>query len=160
DMLVTMDAGDYINVKPELATSWARTADGKGWRFTLREGAKFASGNDMTAEDVKWSLDRALYLGDQPSQYIANIDHVTIVAGKTVEVVLKNPDEPILTVLAAPGFPVLDRKLLEQHGGDGSTDAKTKDKASTWLNDNSAGSGPYRLVRWERNSQIQLVRNE
>jgi len=56
-------------------------------------------------------------------------------------------DEPILTILAAPGFPVLDRKLLEQHGGDGSTEAKTKDQASARLNDNSAGTGPYRPVR-------------
>jgi peptide/nickel transport system substrate-binding protein len=114
----------------------------------------------MTVDDVKWSLDRVLYLGDQPSQYIANIDHTAIVDDKTVDVVLKNPDEPILTILAAPGFPVLDRKLLEQHGGDGSTEAKAKDKASTWLNDNSAGTGAYRLVRWERNAQIQFVRNE
>ncbi len=160
DMLVTMDPGDYIDVKPSLATKWARTPDGKGWRFTIREGVKFASGNEMTVDDVKWSLDRVLYLGDQPSQYIANIDHTAIVDARTVDVVLKNPDEPILTILAAPGFPVLDRKLLEQHGGDGSTEAKTKDKASTWLNDNSAGTGAYRLVRFERNAQIQLVRNE
>jgi peptide/nickel transport system substrate-binding protein len=160
EMLVTMDPGDYINLKPALATKWARTPDGKGWRFTIRDGVKFASGNPMTVDDVKWSLDRVLYLGDQPSQYIANIDHTAIVDDKTVDVVLKNPDEPILTILAAPGFPVLDRKLLEEHGGDGSTAAKEKDKASTWLNDNSAGSGAYRLVRFERNTQIQLVRND
>ena len=160
DMLVTMDPGDSINLKPGLATAWARTPDGKGWRFTIRQGVKFASGNPMTVDDVKWSLDRVLYLGDQPSQYIANIDHMAIVDDKTVDVILQNPDEPILTVLAAPGFPVLDRKLMEQHGGDGSTAAKQNDKASTWLNDNSAGTGAYRLVRWERNSQIQLVRND
>jgi len=160
DMLVTMDPGDYVTLKPALASKWERTPDKKGWRFTIRDGVKFASGNPMTVDDVKWSLDRALYLGDQPSQYIANIDHTAIVDDKTVDVVLKNPDEPILTVLAAPGFPVLDRKLLEQHGGDGSTEAKTKDKASTWLNDNSAGTGAYKLVKWERNAQIQLVRNE
>jgi peptide/nickel transport system substrate-binding protein len=109
---------------------------------------------------VKWSLDRVLYLGDQPSQYIANIDHTAIVDDKTVDVVLKHPDEPILTILAAPGFPVYDRKLLEQHGGDGSKDAKAKDKATTWLNENSAGTGAYKLVKWDRNSVIQLVRNE
>lgn len=160
DMLVTMEPGDYINLKPALATAWTRTPDRKGWRFTIRDGVKFASGNPMTVDDVKWSLDRVLYLGDQPSQYIANIDHTAIVDEKTVDVILKNPDEPILTILAAPGFPVLDRKLVEQHGGDGSTAAKEKDKATTWLNDNSAGTGAYRLVRWERNAQIQLVRND
>ncbi|MBV9568345.1 MAG: ABC transporter substrate-binding protein, partial [Hyphomicrobiales bacterium] len=160
DMLVTMEPGDYINLKSALATAWNRTPDRKGWRFTIRDGVKFASGNPMTADDVKWSLDRVLYLGDQPSQYIANIDHTAIIDEKHVDVILKNPDEPILTILAAPGFPVLDRKLVEQHGGDGSTGAKEKDKATTWLNDNSAGTGAYRLVHWERNAQIQLVRND
>ena len=134
--------GDYINLKPALATAWTRTPDRKGWRFTIRDGVKFASGNPMTVDDVKWSLDRVLYLGDQPSQYIANIDHTAIVDEKTIDVILKNPDEPILTILAAPGFPVLDRKLVEQHGGDGSTAAKEKDKATTWLNDNSAAPAP------------------
>ncbi|MBV8456799.1 MAG: twin-arginine translocation signal domain-containing protein, partial [Acetobacteraceae bacterium] len=32
ESLVTMSPGDYLNVKPALAKSWARTADGKGWR--------------------------------------------------------------------------------------------------------------------------------
>src|SRR4051794_21385688 len=53
ETLVTMDPGDYVNVKPQLATKWERTPDGKGYRFTLRDGVKFASGNVMTAEDVK-----------------------------------------------------------------------------------------------------------
>src|SRR5689334_9038605 len=64
ETLVTMDPGDYINVKPQLATKWERTPDGKGYRFTLRDGVKFASGNLMTAEDVKFSLDRVLNLKD------------------------------------------------------------------------------------------------
>ena len=34
--LITMTPGDYLNVKPALASAWARTPDGKGWRFTLR----------------------------------------------------------------------------------------------------------------------------
>src|SRR5262245_42698139 len=73
EALVTMTPGDYINVKPSLATRWARTPDRKGWRFTLREGVKFASGNAMTVEDAKWSFDRVLNLKDQPSQYVAHI---------------------------------------------------------------------------------------
>ena len=71
DSLVTMTPGEYINVTPSLATKWARTPDGKGWRFTLREGVKFASGAPMTVEDLKWSFERCINLKDQPSQYIA-----------------------------------------------------------------------------------------
>src|SRR5215207_8891068 len=151
EALVTMEPGDYINLKPMLATKWERTPDGKGWRFTIRENVKFASGNPMSAEDVKWSLDRVLNIKDQPAQYVANIDRVELVDGKTVDVILKDPNGPVLNALAAPGFVVLDRKLLEQHGGDASKDAKEKDKATAWLNESSAGAGAYRLARWVRN---------
>lgn len=160
DTLVTMTPGKYIDPSAAIATKWEKTADGKGWRFTLRDGVKFASGNPLTAEDVKWSMDRVLYLGDQTSQYISHMERTEIVDAKTVDIFLKDPTQPILTILAAPGFPIYDRKLVEQHGGDASKDAKSKDKATTWLNENSAGSGPYRLTRWERNAQIQFVRND
>ena len=79
DTLVTMIPGEYVNVAPALATKWARTADGSGWRFTLRDGVKFASGTPMTVEDVKWSFDRVMNLKDQPAQYVAHVDRVEIV---------------------------------------------------------------------------------
>jgi peptide/nickel transport system substrate-binding protein len=160
DMLVTMAPGDYITIRPQLATKWERTPDGKGWRFTLRDNVKFASGNVMTSADVKWSMDRVLYLGDQTSQYISHVERTEVVDPKTVDIILKDPTQPLMTIIAAPGFPVYDSKLVTQHGGDASPEAKTKDKATTWLNENSAGAGAYRLVRWERNAQIQFVRND
>jgi peptide/nickel transport system substrate-binding protein len=160
DSLVTMTPGEYINVAPSLATKWARTPDGKGWRFTLREGVKFASGAPMIVEDLKWSFERCINLRDQPSQYIENIDHVAIVDKNTFDIVLKVPEQPILTVLAAPEFVVMERKVVEAEGGTAGADAKTADKATTWLNGHSAGTGAYQVAAWERNSQIQLVRNE
>lgn len=160
DSLVTMTPGDYINVKPSLATKWARTPDGKGWRFTLREGVKFASGTPMTVDDIKWSYERVINLKDQPSQYITNIDHVAAVDKNTFDIVLKKPNQPILTVLAAPEFVAMERKVVEAHGGLAGPDAKTADKATTWLNTHSAGTGAYQIAGWERNALIQLVRNE
>jgi len=159
DTLVTMTPGDYINLKPCLATKWGRTPDGKGWRFTIREGVKFASGNPMTIEDVKWSFDRVINLKDQPSQYVAHVESVNIVDPHTLDIVLKHPDQPLLTIIAAPEFVVLEKKLVEAHGGSAAANAKDADKATPWLNSNSAGTGAYRLVAWERNAQIQLVRN-
>lgn len=159
DTLVTMTPGEYIDVKPALATKWARTPDGKGWRFTLRDGVKFASGSPMTIEDVKWSFDRVINLKDQPQQYIAHVDRVDIVDPHTLDIVLKAPKEPLLTIIAAPEFVVLERKVVEQHGGTAAANAKDDDKATPWLNSNSAGTGPYRIAQWERNAQIQLVRN-
>jgi peptide/nickel transport system substrate-binding protein len=159
ECLITMAPDDYVNVKPGLATSWQRTPDGSGWRFTLRDGVKYPSGNVMTADDAKYSLDRVLYSGDQPSQYLSNVVRFDKVDDKTIDVILKAPEEPILTILAAPSFVVCEKKVLEEHGSDASTEAQTKDKARTWLDQNSVGTGPYRLVAWERNSQIRLVAN-
>ena len=160
DSLVTMKPGEYINVAPSLATKWARTPDGNGWRFTLRDGVKFSTGNVMTVEDVKWSFDRVINLGDQPSQYIAHVDRVEIVDKSTIDIILKKPAEPLLTIIAAPEFVVMERKVLEAQGGTAEKDAKTADKAATWINSNSCGTGAYRIAAWERNQQIQLVRNE
>lgn len=159
ESLITMTPGDYLNVKPALATAWARTPDGKGWRFTLRDGVKFNSGNPVTAEDVKWSIERVINIKDQPSQYVANVDHVAIVDPHTVDVVLKDPAQPILTILCGPNFGVLDRKVMEKQGGNASPEAKTEDKATNWLNQNSAGAGPFTLAGWTRNAQIMLTRN-
>jgi peptide/nickel transport system substrate-binding protein len=160
DSLVTMKPGEYINVAPSLATKWARTPDGKGWRFTLRDGVKFSTGNPMTVEDVKWSFDRVINLGDQPSQYIAAVDRVEIVDKSTIDIILKEPAEPLLTIIAAPEFVVLERKVAEANGASAAKDAKTADKAAQWINSNSCGTGAYRIAAWERNQQIQLVRNE
>lgn len=160
DTLVTMAPGDYINLKPALATKWTRTPDGKGWRFALRDGVKFPTGNAMTIEDVKWSFDRVINLKDQPSQYIAHVEKVEIVDKSTLDIILSKPNEPLLTIIAAPEFVVLERKVVEAQGGSADADAKTKDKATQWLNSNSAGTGAYKLVAWERNQQIQLARND
>ena len=160
DSLVTMKPGHYIDLAPSLATKWARTPDGKGWRFTLREGVKFSSGNLMTVDDVKWSFDRIINLGDQPSQYIANVDRVEVVDKSTIDIILKQPAEPLLTIIAAPEFVVLERKVAEANGASAAKDAKTADKAAQWINSNSCGTGAYRIAAWERNQQIQLVRNE
>jgi peptide/nickel transport system substrate-binding protein len=160
DSLVTMKPGAYINVAPSLATKWARTPDGNGWRFTLRDGVKFSTGNPMTVEDVKWSFDRVINLGDQPSQYIAHVDRVEIVDKSTIDIILKQPAEPLLSIIAAPEFVVFERKVAEAQGASAAKDAKTADKAAAWINNNSCGTGAYRIVAWERNQQIQLVRNE
>src|SRR4051812_44297029 len=124
DSLVTMAPGEYINVKPSLATKWERTPDGKGWRFTLRDGVKFSTGNPMTIEDVKWSFDRVINLKDQPAQYIGHVDRVEIVDKSTFDIILKKPAEPLLTIIAAPEFVVMERKVVEAQGGTAEPDAR------------------------------------
>jgi peptide/nickel transport system substrate-binding protein len=159
DTLVTMKPGSMIKIEPRMATAWERLDDGKRWRFTLRQGVKFASGNPVTADDVKFSFDRVMNLKDQPAGYIPHVERVAVADPQHFDIYMKQADLPLLTILCAPEFVVCERKQLEAVGGTADADAKDKDKAVTWLNSNSAGTGAFRIVGWERNAQIQLVRN-
>jgi peptide/nickel transport system substrate-binding protein len=76
-----------------------------------------------------------------------------------VDIVLKDPSLPLMTIIATPAFGVLEKEEVIAHGGTDAPDAKEKDKATDWLNENSAGTGPYRLTGWQRNQQIQMVKN-
>lgn len=160
DSLVTFSPGDYVNIKPALATEWAMQADGKTLRFKLRQGVKFSTGTPMTAEDVRFSFERVINLKDQPQQYIAHVDSMKVVDDHTVDMLLKDPTQPILSIIAAPEFIVMEKAVAVQHGATDAADAKEKDKATDWLNANSCGTGPYRLTGWQRNQSIQMVRND
>jgi ABC-type dipeptide transport system, periplasmic component len=159
DGMVTFDPGDSVNLKPALATEWAYQPDGKTVRLKLRTDVKFASGKPMTAEDVRFSFTRQLNIKDQPWQYISHIEEVKVVDPHTVDIVLKDPSLPLMTIIATPAFGVLEKEVVVAHGGTDAPDAKEKDKATEWLNENSAGTGPYRLSGWQRNQQIQMVKN-
>jgi peptide/nickel transport system substrate-binding protein len=159
DGMVTFDPGDSVNLKPALATEWAYQPDGKTVRLKLRTDVKFASGKPMTAEDVRFSFTRQLNIKDQPWQYISHIQEVKAVDAHTVDIVLKDPSLPLMTIIATPAFGVLEKAEVIAHGGTDAPDAKEKDKATEWLNGNSAGTGPYRLTGWQRNQQIQMVKN-
>ncbi len=159
DSLVTVAPGDYITIRPALATEWAYQPDGKTIRFKLRPGVKFASGNVMTAEDVKFSFMRLINVKDQPQQYIAHVDRVEVVDDHTVDMVLNDPTQPVLSIIAAPEFVIVEKAVAMAHGATDAADAKDKDTAVAWFNENSCGTGPYRLTGWQRNQQIQMVRN-
>src|SRR3954447_17383216 len=91
DTLVTMAPGKYEDVQPLLATKWERTPDKKGWRFTLKQGVKFSSGNPVTAEDWRFTFDRILQIKDQTAQYIGNVASVAVAGADTFDIMLKEP---------------------------------------------------------------------
>jgi peptide/nickel transport system substrate-binding protein len=159
DSLVTFAPGDYITVRPQLATEWRYLPDGKTIRFKLRQGVKFPSGKPLTAADVQFGLQRVINIKDQPAQYVGHIAKVSVVDAETIDIELSDASQPILEVLAAPEFVAMEKALVTANGGTDAADAKETDKATDWLNNNSAGSGPYRLTGWQRNQQIQMVRN-
>ncbi|MDB5059573.1 MAG: putative dipeptide transporter, partial [Chloroflexi bacterium] len=159
DSLVTYVGNDTIHLKPNLATSWTTSADGKVYTFVLRHNVKFASGNPMTAADVVFSYLRLKYLNDNPSFLVSGVSGIKAVDPYTVQITLGAPDASFLSAMTGTNLAVLDSKLVIAHGGDASPDAAKKDKAQSFLDTQSAGTNAFQMTNWTRNVQIVMDRN-
>lgn len=159
DTLVTVEPPDVTKIQPKLATKWEISPDGTTYTFTLRSGVKFSSGNPLTARDVKFSFMRLKTLKDNPSFFMDDVKDVVVVNDTTVKVILSAPNVAFLAVLAAVPTGIIDSKTVMAHGGTDAANAKDVDKATEWLNQNSAGSGPYILKGWTKNVEAVMERN-
>ena len=159
ETLVSFDPGDPT-IKPLLAESWEVEDSGETWTLTfkLNPAAKFASGRPVTTDDVVYSWSRAIDLNKSPAFLFIDVaqltkENMTAVDPQTLEVKLPKTVSPqvFLSILSFTLAAVVDKAEVEANAG--------SDMGSTWLNDHSAGSGPYTLERWERNAQVTLKAN-
>jgi peptide/nickel transport system substrate-binding protein len=160
DTLITQKGPDDLNTYvPVLAKSWTISPDGKEYTFTLRDDVKFASGNPFTADDVKFSLMRLKNIKGNPGWMMDPLKEVQVVDKTTVKTILSDSFADWLAVLAGPNSGIMDSKLVIQNGGTDADGADQADKAEEWLNQNSAGSGPFIIKGWQKNNVITLERN-
>ncbi|MFQ5856632.1 MAG: ABC transporter substrate-binding protein [Anaerolineae bacterium] len=157
--LVTFEGTDYTKVVPMLATGWDISDDGMTYMFTLRPNVKFHTGNTLTAEDVRFSFERLRNLKDNPSWLMDTVDHIEVVDDQTVKIVLGEANAAFLSMLVSPNFAIVDSKAVGDKGGTSEPGADTADQATDWLDQNSAGTGPYILKGWTRGVEVVLERN-
>ena len=160
ETLVRFEGTDLTEVKPGLAESWdvAQADSGTTLTFKLRD-ATFASGNPVTAQDVVYSFDRVIEL-QSPSSFLLTdvaglkVGSTVAVDDKTVQLNLPKGVNPtiVLNLLTFNVGGVVDSQTVKEHEQGG-------DYGSAWLTENSAGSGPYVLVRWDRGAQVGLEAN-
>jgi len=83
---------------PALAESWSIAKDGKTYTFKLRRGVRFHNGKELTAEDVKWSIEYALDPQNQATglTLLRNLQEVRAKDKYTVEIVLKQAQAAFL----------------------------------------------------------------
>ena len=156
---ITSDFG----IEPDLAANWEVDDAGVVYTFTLREGITFHDGTPITAEDFKYSVERAadaalhsetvpLYLGDivgvteKLEGEAEEVSGVEALDERTVRITIDEPKEYFLAKLTYPSSAVVDSRTVEPRGFD------------WWMSDDINGSGPYRLARWEEEEVVILRR--
>jgi peptide/nickel transport system substrate-binding protein len=157
--LVTFPPDAIDKVVPRLAKTWESSADGLTYTFHLRDDVKFSDGTPMTSDDVVFSFNRFKNIKGNPSFFSATIDNVTATDPTTVVVKLNAPDPAFLVKLVAWAFSVVNKKQVMANGGTDAADADKTDKAEAYLATASAGTGPYMLESYEKESQLVIVRN-
>jgi peptide/nickel transport system substrate-binding protein len=158
DTLLTFEGSDSTKPVPLLAESYTQSPDGKTFTFKLRSGVKFSDNTPMTAADVAFSLNRVRELKGNPSFLM---DGVTATAPDDSTVLLKSdkPNPALPFLLPNPGLGVLNSKVVKEHGGTDQPGADKTDKAEAFLNQTSAGSGPYVLESFNTTSQTVVKVN-
>ncbi len=157
--LVTIDRD--LNVVPDLAEDWEVSDDGRVYTFHIRSGATFHNGKPVTAEDVRWSLERATnpltespvvdqYLGDivgvkeKLNGDAESIAGVRVIDDKTLEITIDGSKSYFLAKLTYPTAFVLDRENIE-------ADPKR------WFR-RPNGTGPFMLTRYDVGETMVLSR--
>jgi peptide/nickel transport system substrate-binding protein len=137
--------GQAATIQPVLAESWETSADGLSWTFRLRPGVKFHDGSDLTSEAVKGSIERTMQIAGGAAFIWSPVTAIETPDPQTVVFKLSSPQP--LDVITSSGFAawIMSPAAL--------------DKDSAWFNaGNDAGSGPYKIDRYEPGQRAVLTR--
>lgn len=148
---------DSESIQPELATSWELVDDGMSYLFHLRKDATFWDGTPVTANDVKWSFDRAVSLGGFPTVQMQagglnSPDQFEVVDEHTFKVKMEKASKLTLPDLAVPIPFVINSKVAKEHV------TKEDPWATEYLHQHPAGGGAYMLERWTPGQQLVYKR--
>ena len=162
EKLVSPDTKNPTDIRPELAARWETTPDGLTTTFHLVQGRKFASGNPVTAEDVVFTLTRAVALNKAPAFIINQFgftrdnvaERITAPDPQTVVIKIAEAQSPtfLLYCLSASVGGVVDKKAVMAKAQNG-------DLGNAWLKQNSAGSGAWTLRAWRASESVALDAN-
>lgn len=150
-----------LEVVPELAERWTVSPDGREYTFTLKPDIRFHDGRPVTADDFKFSFERAMnprtasptvdaYLGDIRGAMdviegrATELSGFTIVDPQTIRITLAETRYDFLSKLTYPTSYVVDRNQLNR---------------PNWFERPNA-TGPFRLTTYTRGDRIVLERND
>ncbi|WP_336279447.1 ABC transporter substrate-binding protein [Bartonella sp. CB175] len=162
--LVDYNQLDPTKFNPSMAKSWDILDGGKRIVFHLRDNLRFDDGRVATAQDLAWSMQRAVKLGMSYAQLFLNYGftkdnietNIKALDDKTLQMKFDKsyPAQLILSIFGQSYIStILDRQTLEENSVDG-------DMGNKYLATRSACVGPYKLVRWNSGEEAVLKATE
>lgn len=128
---------------PDLAESWSNVDD-KTWSFKLREGVTFHNGEDLTADDVKFTLERVAK-DDTLLEYgsYKQIQEVVVKSDHEFDIVTTASEPALLNRLSRLGSAILPQDYIESEG---------------WpvFLEEPVGSGPYEFKEWKKDDHLTI----
>jgi peptide/nickel transport system substrate-binding protein len=144
-----------FKVEPVLATSWQMVTPTQ-WRFNLRKNVKFTDGSALTADDVVFSIARALARTSNFAIYAQGIDKAVKVNDTTVDIMLKGANPVLLNQLTE--LRVMSKAWAEKNKSVDPKDIRNVNE-ETFANRNAMGTGPYVLKEWLPDQRMVMTRN-
>ena len=158
-----MTIDSKLNVVPDLAESWDVSPDGRVYTFRIRPDATFHNDKPVTAEDVRWSLERATdplteapnvdqYLGDivgvktKIEGDSLEISGVRVINENTIEITIDESKSFFLAKMTYPTAFVLDRENIEAN-------------PKNWFREPN-GTGPFKMTEYKVGETLVLSRHE
>jgi len=158
--LMDYEAGTY-NLEPDLAKSFTISPDGKIYTFKLREDVKFHNGRKLTAEDIKFSIERAINPKTQsPGQGFfwsikgfdemvagktTQLSGMTVIDPYTLKIELSRPDATFLHVMAINFAFAVPKEDVEKYGQD--------------FGKHPVGTGAFKMKEWKLGQRVVYERN-
>jgi peptide/nickel transport system substrate-binding protein len=148
---------DVKVMKPELAESWDISPDKKTIIFHLRKDAVFHDGSPVTADDVKWSFDRAVSVGgfatvQMGAGSMLKPEQFSVVDAHTFKMIFDKPNRLTMQDLVVPIPCIINSKLAKQHA------TATDPWALDWVQHNDAGGGAFTVASWQPGTEIVFAR--
>ena len=143
-----------FKAEPMLATRWDFISPTQV-RFTLRSNAKFSDGTVVAADDVVYSIARALAKTSNFAVFATGIDKAVKINNNTVDIVLKNANPVLINQLTE--LRIMSKAWAEKNNSVEPKDIRTKDES--FAHRNAMGSGPFMVKEWQPDQKLVMVRN-
>jgi len=140
-------------VRPHLAELWETSDDGLEWTFYLRKGIKFHDGTELTAQDVKFSMDRLTTIGEGYGYLFSAVESTEVVDDYTVRFTLSEPLGPFIAIMVR--LYVLNKDLVMANLQEGPY-GEYGDYGKKFLLTNDAGSGAYTIKEFPLESYVLM----